>query len=139
MKAILQKLYGNNKTKTELKKVELSAISEIRNEYISEARNAYTTFYSAIDSVMNAEESLARLFNQGPGLANLKDRVDELETQIKDLGIEVPNEIIDLREQITLASEYYTKMIEDNYSGILEGMRYDMVTLVDKLENLSWN
>ncbi len=139
MKAILNKLWGNNKAKTELKKVKLSAISDIKSEYISEAEKAYNTFSTAIDEVMIAEETLARLFNQGPGLAVLTDRLEELEAQVIDLGIDVPEELANLKQQVGLASEYYSKMLTDNYSGILEGTRYDMVSLLDKMENLDWN
>ena len=138
MKAILKKLYGKINT-TELKRVELNAISDIRTEYEQEAEKAYNTFSSAIDEIMVAEETLARLFSQGPGLAILKDRMDELEAKITDLGIDIPDNVANLKEQVSLASEYYDKMLNDNYSGRLEGMRYDMVTLLEKMESLDWN
>ena len=64
MKAILNKLYGNNKTKTELKKVELSAISEISEGYKQTMlRHITEALEYAIELVMDAEATIVtRLF-----------------------------------------------------------------------------
>ena len=130
MKAILKKLYGNNKAKTELKKVELSAISEISEGYKQTMYNTLEALEYAIELVMDAEQQLVRVYSSAE-MDYYNEKALELEAQVKELGIDVPEDLQTLVAKSTEAEKLY-----DNFASsgdFLEGARYDLVTFLENL------
>lgn len=132
MKAILKKLYGNNKTKTELKKVELSAISEISEGYKQTLYNTTEALDYAIELLMDAEEQMVRVYAVAE-MDYYNEKALELEAQVKELGIDVPEDLKTLVEKSTEAEKVYDKFA--TRGDFLEGARYDLVTYLENLKS----
>jgi hypothetical protein len=130
MKAILQKLYGNNKTKTELKKVELSAISEISEGYKQTMYDTLEALEYAIELVMDAEQQLVRVYSSAE-MDYYNEKALELEQQVKELGIDVPEDLQILVAKSTEAEKLYDVFASSG--DFLEGARYDLVTFLENL------
>lgn len=130
MKAILNKLWGN-KTKTELKKVELSAISEISEGYKQTLLNTTEALEYAIELLMDAEEQMVRVYAVAE-MDYYNEKALELEEQVKELGIDVPEDLQTLVAKSTQAELVYDKFASSG--DYLEGARYDLVTVLENLQ-----
>ena len=96
MKAILNKLWGNNKrstsVKASLKKVELSKLQDLKqvmDETLNNLDLAIDAFNQGKDQVNFAKDTLQ---NENDYL-NASDEVTNILFQINDLGIDLPREI----------------------------------------------
>ncbi len=131
MKAILNKLWGNNKAKTELKKVELSAISEISDGYQQTLFDTTEALDYAIELLMDAEEQMVRVYAVAD-MDYYNEKALELEAQVKELGIDVPEELQTLVAKSSEAEKLYDKFATSG--DYLEGARYDLVTFLENLK-----
>ena len=97
MKAILKKLYGNNKrstsVKTELREVKLSMLETLRSDVESMYDGMQDAANDAMDGAGKLEQSLGYLQGYVENVKELRNIKDDLIKQVLDLGIEVPQEL----------------------------------------------
>lgn len=118
MKAILKKLYGNNKrstsVKTELREVKLSKlqdIKEVMDDTLINLDLAIDAFEQGKDQINFAKDTLSNESDYN----NAADQVTDILLQINDIGIEVPREIEEI-DSIMLD-------IQDRQRSLISGLQ----------------
>lgn len=113
MKAILNKLWGNNKrstsVKAELREVKLSLMEDLKTEIEDIFENMQDAGNEAIDGLNKAEQSLGYLQGNIDRAKQARQVKDHLIQQVTDLGIDVPQELENLDtfiEDILLTDDF---------------------------------
>ena len=128
MKAILNKLWGNNKrstdVKAELRAVKLSKLSDIQSEFETEA-DEVLRIKASLDAKVETAWSEAQLAQEYSSNTKSLDALYTLEEQFIDLMGEAPQEIKDVIAEMELFyqenNEKYTELTEklsDIYDSI---------------------
>jgi uncharacterized protein YgfB (UPF0149 family) len=111
MQKILNKLAKTNKRSTSVKKVNLAQVDDLtqNEQYISEL--AYTHLNNVFDLADQMEEQLGFLAGLGDLAQESMEDVYSLEEAIKDLGIDMPDDIAQLKLRFTILKDL--KVSED--------------------------
>ena len=114
MKAILNKLWGNNKrstdVKAELRAVKLSAMQDLQTEVEDIFNGMQQAGNEAVGHLSQAGENLDFLQNSIERAKEARQAKDDLLNQVLDLGIDVPQELENLDtfiEDILLTDDFY--------------------------------
>lgn len=113
MKAILNKLWGNNKrstdVKAELRAVKLSAMQDLQTEVEDIFNGMQQAGNEAVGHLSQAGENLDFLQNSIERAKEARQAKDDLLNQVLDLGIDVPQELENLDtfiEDILLTDDF---------------------------------
>ncbi len=105
MKAILNKLYGNNKrstsVKAELREVKLNKVNELRDELDGYMQELSDHLRDSLQGVAQAKENAGTIQESIDNGAFISNEIDEIVNKLNDLGVPVPGEILDLQETAT--------------------------------------
>ena len=105
MKAILNKLYGNNKrstsVKAELREVKLNKVNELRDELDGYMQELSDHLRDSLQGVAQAKENAGTIQESIDNGAFISNEIDEIVNKLNDLGVPVPGEILDLQETET--------------------------------------
>lgn len=116
MKAILNKLWGNNKrstsVKAELKKVKLNIQSILRDE-LNKQNDGLVEMDNAIDEIIVLAQKLKDSQESQYNANNIFiEEFESVKSKLNELGIEMPTELKDLENEKANHDQKYYQLVE---------------------------
>lgn len=112
MKAILNKLYGKPKTALSTKKIELSKIDDVFKKLESGAWDVQMATETFNDGAPKIRESKDIMENQMTDLEDGIEALNDLIEQIDELGIEYPQQVVEMLELVERAKIQFDENIK---------------------------